>query len=935
VLVMRDGTAVRVARGGQRALLAALLLKAGRLVTTGELAEVLWGAEPPSTAGAALHNQVRRLRAALGPAGGQRICTEPGGYLIRVQPGELDLSRAEGLLAGAREAAGAGDWEQVSARAAAGLLLWRGQPLADVESDVLAHEVPRVTEIQLSLSELRLDAEIRLGRAAGAVSELRRLCTAHPLREHLHALLMLALHRCGRRAEALAAYQAARSVLIEELGSEPAAGLQQLHQQVLAGTGPAPPAARPQASAGRPVPDGTAGALPRQLPAPVRHFTGRQPELAALSALLDCDPAPTAPVISAIGGTAGVGKTALAVHWAHRVASRFPDGQLYVNLRGYDPDQRLSAARALAGFLRALGGPGEQIPPESDERAARYRSLLAGRRMLIVLDNARTVEQVRPLLPGDSACAVVVTSRDALAGLIARDGAARLELDLLPLEDALALLRELIGDRAAADPEATRRLAACCARLPLALRVAAELAHARATVPLAILASELEVEQDRLDLLSAGGDARTDVRAVFSWSYRHLDAAAARAFRLAGLHPGPDFEVCAAAALTGTTPARAARLLSQLARAHLIQPAASGRAGLHNLLRGYARELSAAQDSEEERRAALTRLFDYYQHGAGIAVSTLYPAERHPRPVTSRPASPVPPVTSRTSARAWLDAELASLIAVASHAADHDWPHHATRLSRTLFRHLDATGRFAEARIIHRHAVRAARLAADPAAEVTALIGLGLACVQQRRPQEADASYERALTLSRATGDADGQARALNYLAMRAVDRGSYQEAAGKLAQALAVFRSIGERSGAAHALSNLGVVRWRQGHYRVAADYQGQALALFGELNDQHAQSMVLSRLGLVNAQEGNYVQAERQLRQALTCFRELGSRSGEAEVLSRLGELFLATDRIADARASYTAALAICTEIGAPEAAEVRARLFALDAGLAGDAD
>lgn len=243
VLVLRDGTAVPVARGGQQAVLAALLLKPRRLVTAGELAEVLWGTEPPSTAGPALHNQVRRLRAALGPGGGQRICTEPGGYLIRVQPGELDLSKAEGLLAGAREAVSEGDWEQVSARAAAGLLLWRGQPLAGVESDVLTREAARVTDIQLSLSELRLDAEIRLGRAAGAISELQQLCAAHPLRERLHALLMRALHGCDRRAEALAAYQAARRVLIEELGVEPAAGLQELHQQVLAAPGPDPPAA--------------------------------------------------------------------------------------------------------------------------------------------------------------------------------------------------------------------------------------------------------------------------------------------------------------------------------------------------------------------------------------------------------------------------------------------------------------------------------------------------------------------------------------------------------------------------------------------------------------------------------------------------------------------------------------------------------------------
>jgi transcriptional regulator with XRE-family HTH domain len=291
-------------------------------------------------------------------------------------------------------------------------------------------------------------------------------------------------------------------------------------------------------------PGGAAPDVPRQLPPAVAGFTGRSAELDALTALLDrpAGQAPEAVVISAIGGTAGVGKTALAVQWAHQVADRFPGGQLYVNLRGYDQDRPMPAGDALAGFLRALGVPGQEIPLDADERASRYRSLLAGKKLLVVLDNAGSVEQVWPLLPGSASCAVVVTSRDALAGLVARHGATRLELDLLPAEDAVGLLRELIGRRVNDDPGAAGMLAAQCCRLPLALRVAAELAAARPDVPLAELAGELADQQQRLDLLDAGGDPRTAVRAVFSWSYRHLDPAAARAFRLAGLHPGPDFD---------------------------------------------------------------------------------------------------------------------------------------------------------------------------------------------------------------------------------------------------------------------------------------------------------------------------------------------------------------------------------------------------------
>jgi transcriptional regulator with XRE-family HTH domain len=368
--------------------------------------------------------------------------------------------------------------------------------------------------------------------------------------------------------------------------------------------------------ASRVIGDGSATDLthsvPCELPGRVRHFTGRAPELAELSDMSAGGEVRTV-AICVVGGPAGAGKTALAVHWAHQAAARFGDGQLHVNLRGYDPGEPVAVADVLAGFLRALGVPGPEIPDETEQRAALYRSRLAGRRVLVVLDNARDAEQVRLLLPGGLPCVAVVTSRDALAGLVAADGAIRLDLDVLPLADAVALLRSLIGPRADADP-ATAQLAGLCARLPLALRIAAELAVARPAVPLAELAAE--VEADRLDCLDAGED-RTDVRAVFSWSLRELPGEMAGAFALAGLHPGKDLDVYAAAALTGTTPGQARRILGRLHRASLVQATGPGRYGMHDLLRAYAREQAAAGDCDGHSQTALARLFDYYLDAAG------------------------------------------------------------------------------------------------------------------------------------------------------------------------------------------------------------------------------------------------------------------------------------------------------------------------------
>jgi len=912
-LVVRcDGAVVAVSRSRERAVLAALLLHANEVMLVADLAEALWGEFPPPSAEMTVRNYVKRLRQVLGAAVGSRIGTGAGGYTIRVEAGELDVARFEELASVVQAAVHGGRWDQVSRQARAALSLWRGDPLADAGSRVLAErEAPRLAEIRLQVLEARLDADVRSGDHAGVIPELYRLVRLHPLREHLHATLMLALYRCGQQADALAVYRNVRQVLVTELGIEPGPGLKELHQRILAAD-PSLGGAEPARSAAA----APAGVTPRELPPAVRGFTGRSAELEALTRLLDRPGGHGAEtiVISAIGGTAGVGKTALAVHWAHQVAGRFPDGQLYVNLRGYDPGQPVSATDALAKFLRSLGVPGQDIPPDEDGRSARYRSLLAGKQLLVVLDNAGSADQVRPLLPGTPACAVVVTSRDTLAGLAARDGAARLDLDVLPLQEAVALLRTLIGARVDADPAAAAELAGQCCRLPLALRVAAELAATRPAVPLAALAGELADLRTRLDLLTTGGDPRADVRAVFSWSYRHLDTDAARTFRLAGLHPGPDIEGYAAAALTGASVPQARQALDGLARAHLVQPVAPGRYGIHDLLRGYAREVSSSLDSGEEQHAALTRVFDYYLHTAAVAMDTLFPAERAHRPSIPRPDTPAPLLRDTAAAREWVDGERATLVATAGHTAAHGWPGHATRLAAILASDLLNGGHLPEGLAIVSHALDAARRSGDRAAEAAAISRIGSIDWQQGRYQQAGDRHRQALALFGEADDRAGRARALNGMGLAEMQLGRYAQAARYLNQAVAIHRDIGNESGQARALGNLGLALHRHGRYQQAAGCYRQSLDLSREIGDRQCEAYALARLGSIDRRLGRDQDAAGYYRQALALFQDTGNKAGQAETLIKLGEVTLSLGRRRQAAANFEQALAMFREIGDP---------------------
>ncbi|MGR6918068.1 AfsR/SARP family transcriptional regulator [[Actinomadura] parvosata] len=806
----RARSTLTLGSGRQRVALAVLLLHANRPVSRDRLIDELWGGRVPAYAVNLLQKHMSSLRAGLEPGrrgrapSGALAWTEAG-YVLRVPSGGLDLEVFEREVRRAREARCAGDLRLASHAFHEALRLWRGpvcdglgSPFVDMVRDQLDERrvgaIEDCMEVDLALAGPGTPLDTAVGSQADLVAELRWLVAHHPLRERLHGLLMLALYRSGRQGEALAAFHDARRRLREELGVEPDALLQGLHQRILAAdpdlmtlpAPPSPPEALPAVPPPRPTPaphhpprldealkpsagrrraaadstatsrttagsggreangtatsgSGTGGAqagaagrgrrvarqwlTPAQLPHDVPQFVGREAELQRLDALLADGHDRSGAVV--LTGMAGVGKTALALHWAHRIRDRFPDGQLYVNLRGFGPaGTAMETAEAIQGFLEAFAIKPDQAPAGLHARAALLRSLLAGRRMLIVLDNALDAEQVRPLLPGAPGCLAVVTSRDRLTGLVAVEGAHAFVVDLLPKQAARLLLtrRSSATGRAGADVPAARparssergpsradgdgrrsggeeaaldEIVAYCGRLPLALSIAVARTATGPCLPFAALAAELRGARSRLDPFD-GGEQATDVRAVFSWSYRRLTPPAARLFRLLGLHPGPDFTPAAAASLAGLPPQDARPLVAELARTNMVSERVPGRFACHGLLRAYACELSDAQDSRDERRTTLHRLLDHYLHSAHQAGRILRPG-RGTDDLHSDPRPALPLVTpespaDRGEARRWFTAEHLVLLAAARRAAEAGFATHARQLARTVASFLDQRG---------------------------------------------------------------------------------------------------------------------------------------------------------------------------------------------------------------------------------------------------
>ncbi|GIF23751.1 XRE family transcriptional regulator [Paractinoplanes tereljensis] len=885
------GHPVALGHARQRSVLAVLLVEAGRPVTVDQLIDRVWGDDAPQRADGALYSYLSRLRRAVADAAEVGIERRPGGYVLTADPQTVDLHAFRRLITQARSAE--------SDRSAAELLtqalgLWRGEPFAGLDT-------PWLDSMRQSLLGERFaavldhhDVLLRLGRHAEVLPSLSAAVAEHPLDERLTEQLMLALYRCGRQADADEQYRRIRHLLADELGSDPGAGLRRLHERILA----ADPTLTVTAKAAAAAPPARPN-VPSQLPADVRAFTGRDRELAALDRSLappDGDEPPLTVVL--LSGTAGVGKSALAVRWAHRVREAFPDGQLYVNLRGYDTEQPVAVGDALAGFLTALGVAGPEIPPGVEERAGRYRSELTGRRMLVLLDNASSVEQVRPLLPGTGSCLVLITSRDSLPGMVAIHGAERINLDLLPLPDAVVLLRRLIGARVDRETSVAEDLAAACARLPLALRIAAELAAARTDVSLAELVDELGDHRMRLDLLDAG-DPRAEVRAVFSWSYQNLPADAARMFRLLGLHPGDSVHVDAVAALSGTDTGEARRLLGVLVRASLVHAGRGGRYGMHDLLRAYAAELAAAQDPAPARTAALTSLFDHYLAGSVAAMATLYPEGAV---VAGDP----------DAARAWIEAERPNLAASCTYAAAHGFYRFAVALAGTLFRYLDAGGPVAEAATVTASAVSSARALGDREAQARALSDLGRLHRRQGRLDEAAETYQQALMLYADLGEHAAEAVALRNLGSVHWRLGDYRQAADHYRRASAHYERLGDIAGQADASVQLGRVDARLGDEAQAVTRLRGALELVTKLGDWYSEAYVLSLLARLSHQPGDLEQAGVHLERSLAAIRLAGDRTAEAYALTDLAAVYAHGGRLTEAAGHLGRALLLHRRIG-----------------------
>jgi DNA-binding SARP family transcriptional activator/tetratricopeptide (TPR) repeat protein len=931
LLVRRNGLDVPVPRGNQRVILATLLLRANQIVRLEHLAEAVWGSEPPTSAWPTVRNYVKRLRHVLGNAGLARITTQPYGYKISVDADELDVSRFEARAAAALEAARNSMWQEAAAEARAGLSLWRGEPLADVESEVLAlREVPRLAEMRLQVLEARLDADLHMGAHAEMVHEVQRLVCAHPLREHLHALLMLALYRCGRQAEALAVYSGARRVLVEELGTEPGAELRELHQRMLAADPALVAPEREVATTGGPL-----RVVPRLLPASVRYFTGRDSELAVLTEMLETSggKTPGTVMISAISGMAGVGKTALAVYWGHQVAQHFPDGQLYVNLRGFDPSgTAVTPSEAIRGFLAALGVRADRIPSDLAAQAGLYRSMLAGRQMLVLLDNARDEQQVRPLLSTSPGCLVLITSRNTLAGLAVIDSAHLLVLDVPTTADARQMLATRLGaQRATAEPAAVTEITDLCARMPLALAVAAARAATRPRLPLAALAAEFRDTRSRLDILDTG-DPAASVRAVFSWSIQQLSPAGARMFRLLGLHPGPDITDPAAASLAGIPLGEGRQAITELTRAHLLIEHAHGRYAFHDLLRVYAADQAGESLDPETQHEAVGRMLDHYLHTAHAAAVAFTPTRDRIILTPPRPGVTPEPVADRQKAQAWFEAEYHVLGAAVTVAARAGFDAHAWQLPWALAHFLEMRGLLHEQATHQCTALRAATRLGDKAGQASAHRFLGSAFAMLGEHDKARDHLTDCLRLYEELGDQAGQARMHHSFCWIASLEGRHADALCHAEQVLELARAAGNqtvRAGAlqADALNAIGWNRAMLGDYQQARAICRRALAQYRRLGHLLGQATSWDSLGYAEDHLGRHAQAIACYRNAVQYFSEAGSRSGEAEALTHLGDACRAVGRCQEATEAWTKALAILDDLHHPDADQVRTRLATIE--------
>jgi DNA-binding SARP family transcriptional activator/tetratricopeptide (TPR) repeat protein len=902
----------------QQAVLAALLVDAGRPVPIETLIDRVWGEDPPVEVRNVLYSHLSRIRRLLERAAElaardspPRIVRRTAGYVLEVDPDAVDLHRFLRLAERGEDDRGT-DADRVAALAEA-LRSWLGAPLLGIPGGW-------ADRVRTAWHRRRLDAavrwgelELRLDHAASVISAVPELISEYPLAEPLEAVLMRALHAAGRHAEAIDRYAEIRQRLADELGTGPGPELRALYHAILRGELPARSAQ-------------SLLATPAQLPPDTDGFAGREVELRRLDDLVE--ERSTTLRIAALSGTAGVGKTALAIHWAHTVRDKFPGGQLYVNLRGYDPrGSPVAPVEAVRGFLEAFEVPAERIPTSFEAQVGLYRSLLASRQVLVLLDNARDAEQARSLLPGAPGSLVLVTSRDWLAGLIAV-GAHLLTVDLLDNVAAHAvLIRRTGAGRVAAEPAAADEIIRLCARLPLALAVVAARAQTHPRFSLAALAGQLRDAGGGLDEF-AGADPALDPRAVFSWSYRGLSAPAARLFRLLGLHPGPDIGTRAAASLAGLPVAGVRAVLSELAWAHLITEQSPGRYGCHDLLRAYASELVQAQDSAADREQAVRRVLGYYAHSAYHADGFLDPRREVPPTLTALPPGvEAERIVDRRQALAWFAAEHRVLVLAVRQDAGYDTM--AWELAWSVRRFLAMQGHWHDEIEVLTVALAAARRLGDVSMQAFAHCYLGCTYIWFNEYERAHDDLTSALEFYQVARDIVGQAYVHHYFSWRYERQDRIVEALPHAEQALTLFRAAEHQAGQAKALNAVGWFHALLGEYPLAIEHCQPALDLQIRLGDELSAAQTWHSLGYSHERLGDQARAVECYEAAVEMFHRTGYLINEAHTLTALADIRRNAGDLAAARAGWQQAYDILDQLGHSGAGEVRAKLRETNTG------
>lgn len=898
--IRRDGEIVAIPPGQLRVLLAALVISVGQPVTTDTLAERLWPEEQPGNARGSLHTYVGRVRQLLGHDVIRRVSA--GRYQLSVEPDRVDLYRFRELLRQSRTQLSP---HQELALLYEALRLWRGRPFSDVASSWVDRDVvPRLTEEWFAATERRIDIEMDVRQPESIIAELHELTGHYPTRESLWVRLILALHRAGRREDALVAYAQVFRVLSDEFGIDPGAELQRLRREVLQG--------HPTAVLRAPA--------PRQLPHDIAKFTGRQEELTKLDSLLtNLD---GAPIIVSIDGAPGMGKTALALHWAHRVADKYSDVQLYLNLRGYGPGEPVPPDAAAEALLRELGVSGDAIPSDVDERSALLRSKLSDRRPLILLDNARDAGQVRPLLPGSSAL-VIVTSRNQLRGLSVRDGAHRVTLNPMSHRQAIDLLSSAIGPhRVAEEPTAAARLVRLCDYLPLALAIVAERAHRTDSLADVVLA--LEDEKARLDNLGSGDDdPHTDLRAALSWSYRALRKSAALMFRKLGLLPANDIGLDAAAALSGMPRGQAKDALDQLIATNLLEQPRPGRYQLHDLIRLYATKMVMTHEVQAERDEAIERVLDWYLHAAVAADKVLIPHRNRDFVAPHKARIPPPVFADAKEVTAWFEDEYESLRSITAWAATNGWDGHAWRIAMALTTLFDSAVPWREGLKFFQSALDGAKAAGERAGEAYLLNSVGCIHLDKEEYHKAKSYFERSLARFRELDIARGLGMTLGNLSMTHANLGDGEIARDYAQAALDLYEDVDYPRGITQNLDNLGIALRVAGDYAAAVETHLQAHQRFLRSGDVMTEAFNQHNLGLAYAALGDIPRAIRALRTSISFQRATANRRWEAVTMADLGRVIKAAGHPRIARSVLTSAMNIMLELADPRAKDIEADL------------